>query len=679
MPVDLLAPPKSTGSQHRAAFAVAHCWVPIHKAALGKDVSEQVKKRVHSVTSDLASQHRATAMEVGGGFEVRFPNAPTAVRYATEWHAHIQRTSSVAGVERIRGGCGISLSRPGANADAASGRQTRETAAALARACAPGSSLICDNAIRSVLRAVTKTKIRHTDLGQVWLPHFEGSIHAWVLQAADDDSTPQIRVLPQQTNLPSNPDAFFGRGADLEAIENLFMAGEQVICLVGPGGLGKSRLAQRFAGLSYLDFAHEGGVWKVSLSGARGPDRVAANIAEAMGLPVLRQPEPVMQVSEALSERGRTLIILDDPDIQQINLEELLAIWCKAAPRAQFLVTAQQHVGSLTSHVVPSMSLDAASALFDAHMERFVDPGKDNVDLSGVREIVERVDGIPLALELAAAWTSMLSPEQLLKRLNDSLQVLSEHPARPEQTLNAVMQRSWERLDRWERLALEQISIFRGGFTVEALEGVLALPQGYGAPTTMQVLNGLRDRAMLMLNQDEMGLRFSVNAVIQDYASQSLARSGRRSGSWRRHAEWAVKYGLSLIGPANQGNVLAVRQLAARTRESAYCRRAAFPTSTYGVRATLALSALHAIRGPFSAWEGRPKSDLAPGRGGVPSPIEFGSMWRWHRRSSLKGRPETVAHRLDLIAEAFVESGRRDAEGHALLNLGLVRRAPQLG
>ena len=221
MPVDLLAPSNRSNKHNRAAFAVAHCRVPLDEDAVGVDQAAQVRKRVAMLTTDLAERHKSAALEVGDGFEVRFSNATSAVRFAVAWHGRLRRTSPIEGVTPVLGGCGISLSRPGADADAASGRQTRETAAALARACGPGHSLIADGALRSFMRAAPlKEDLRQTDLGVLWLPHFEGSIHTWLLQSADDLTESAIQVLPNHTNLPGEPPDFFGRNDELLEIEN---------------------------------------------------------------------------------------------------------------------------------------------------------------------------------------------------------------------------------------------------------------------------------------------------------------------------------------------------------------------------------------------------------------------------------------------------------------------------
>ncbi|CAD5371007.1 TPR_REGION domain-containing protein [Rubrivivax sp. A210] len=325
--------------------------------------------------------------------------------------------------------------------------------------------------------------------------------------------------------------AFVGRGLELaEAQELLAQPACRALTLLGPGGIGKSRLAQQLMARCAALFA--GGVHWVALQDTAQLPAALARLAQALGVKMLDTGDPIDQLLRQLP-RERLLLVLDNAE----HLDELPAALQRlldGAPAAVLLLTSRTRLHLRDEWVLPlpglavpdedSRDLEAAASfdavrLFEqcAHAAR-----RDFVlarHLPAVIDIVEAVGGMPLAIELAAGWVRLLPPEQMAQDLRGSIDLLERDPAargapaRPDHaSLRAVLDGTWQLLAPREREALAALSVFEGGFTRAAAQAV--------AGCSLPLLSALVDKSLLAV--DDAG-RFAMHPVVQAYAAERLA------------------------------------------------------------------------------------------------------------------------------------------------------------
>ena len=275
---------------------------------------------------------------------------------------------------------------------------------------------------------------------------------------------------PPPTNLPARSDAFVGRAAALAALAAALDAGP--VTVLGPAGVGKTRLVQRFAADRRVDYP--GGVWFCALSSARTLQDIAAPPAGALSLRLTRG-DPLERLGHALAGRGRALVVLDNFEHLLEHAPATVGAWRDAAPEARFVITSREPLGLEGERRLRLDPLDPAegAALFAARAGG--EPGA-----ADVAALVSLLDGLPLAIELAARRAALLSPTEILEGLaarGDRALLLRQGRSRSGRhgTLEAAIGWSWALLDRWERAALAQCAVFRGGFTARAAEAVVDL------------------------------------------------------------------------------------------------------------------------------------------------------------------------------------------------------------
>jgi serine/threonine protein kinase/predicted ATPase/tetratricopeptide (TPR) repeat protein len=324
-------------------------------------------------------------------------------------------------------------------------------------------------------------------------------------------------------SLPAERDAFVGREAELswlsahlgpsgasgpgagEIADPSAMTANQcaaetsrLITIVGPGGTGKTRVAVRYGWESRTRWP--GGVWFADLSQARARRDITRAVADALKVPFSKD-DPVRQLGNVLRSRAPILLILDNFEQVARHAEETLGRWLDASPGVSFLVTSRERL-RLPDEIVYSLEqLDPAThgtELFEIRAQSHR-PGfhVDEDNQEDVREIVRLLDGMPLAIELAAARMRMLSLDQLRERLHDRLHVLKQGLRGRHSALDATMEWSWELLEPWEQSAAAQASIFEGGFTLESAEAVLDTAPWPQAPPVVDIVQSLIDKSWL--------------------------------------------------------------------------------------------------------------------------------------------------------------------------------------
>lgn len=341
------------------------------------------------------------------------------------------------------------------------------------------------------------------------------------------------------SNLRELSDSFRGRERELASLQDLVGTGRRVITLRGTGGSGKTRLAQEFAARQQGSFS--GGAYFCDLTEARSVPGILKAVATALDVP-LTQRDPSAQLAHVLRSRGPMLLVLDNFEQVAEQAEATLGVWQETAPQAVFLVTSRLALeipGESVFAVDPLLPDEAVALFFDRAEE--VRPGVRALPgcEEAVRQIVEQLDGLALAVELAAARTRVLTPEQVLRRLSERFKLLrSRRQDRSDRqaTLRGAIDWSWRLLEPWEQAGLAQASIFRGGFTPESADAVLDLSSFEGAPSPRLVVAELVAHSLLRIVRFEGGkLRYRMLESIRAFAADRLEELGDGGAAERRH------------------------------------------------------------------------------------------------------------------------------------------------
>ncbi len=371
---------------------------------------------------------------------------------------------------------------------------------------------------------------------------------------ADGDWRP-AREVPN--NLPPPRAGFFGRVTELRAIGDALDEGARLLTLVGPGGIGKTTLSGRFAAAWLGDWP--GGAWLADLSEARTAADITRALGAALSVP-LDQADAAGTLGAALRSRGRTLILLDNFEQVVRFAPETVGRWLDLAPEAAFLVTSRLRLGLRGERILPveplplpppEPSLSAleespAAALF-LERARAVQPSLalDEAQVAAVARLVALLDGLPLAIELAAARARMLPPTKILERMGRRFDLLrggARGAPDRQATLRGAIDGSWELAEPHQRLALSQLAVFEGSFDLEAAEAALDLSEDPDAPWALDVLEALVEQSLLQRREVQGEPRFSLLQSIQEYAWEKLDEPARRAAE-ARHAAWYARWG----------------------------------------------------------------------------------------------------------------------------------------
>jgi predicted ATPase/serine/threonine protein kinase/DNA-binding CsgD family transcriptional regulator len=370
---------------------------------------------------------------------------------------------------------------------------------------------------------------------------------------------PPLRTLDTYPhNLPMQYTPFIGREQELAAVQQLLLREDvRLVTLTGPGGTGKTRLGLQVA--AELSDSFAGGVFFVNLAPINDPVLVVPTIAETIGIREGAGQSLLERLKEDL--RPKQMLLLLDNFEQVVGAAAQVLDLLTACPRLKVLVTSREvlHVQAEHEFLVPPLPLpdpkrlpDIATLSHNAAVALFIQRAQmvkpdfllTNANARAIVEICARLDGLPLAIELAAARMKLLPPQALLARLGQSLQVLTgaarDVPAR-QQTLRNTIAWSYNLLDAQEQQLFRRLSIFTGGCTIEAAEAVCtALGDEAG-----QVLDGMAsliDKSLLQqIEQEGEEPRFAMLETIREYGLEALAASGEMEFTRQAHAEYYLR------------------------------------------------------------------------------------------------------------------------------------------
>ena len=413
--------------------------------------------------------------------------------------------------------------------------------AARIAAAGHGGQILVSDATRALVEDILPEGVSLRSLGRHILKDFDEPRPLYdVVVIGLPDDFPPIRTLGgrRRANLPSPLTSFVGREQELAELTDL-LTRERLVTLVGPGGAGKTRLSLRIAA-EMTDQVGDG-VFFADLSAVTDPARVPSTIAKSLSVHEDHHQDPIDTLLEAVSDLD-ALLILDNFE-QVLDAGVVVAQLLDRAPSLRVLVTSRAALQLAGEHqyllgplplpdpdlrgltelaACESMVLFAARAGSVARDFRLTDANS-----ADVAEIVRRLDGLPLAIELAASRINVLDPRVLRERLDSGLGLLVGGPRdRPERqrTLRGTIQWSYELLEPDERTMFARLACFRGGWTLTSAEAVCDPGLGIGV---LDGLGSLADRSLIHRETTpEWDERYRMLETIHEFASERLATSG---------------------------------------------------------------------------------------------------------------------------------------------------------
>jgi predicted ATPase len=488
--------------------------------------------RHDELVRSAVDRHGGYVFATGGdSFGAAFHRASDAAAWATELQAAMRREPWPAGVElRLRIGL-----HTGETQERAKGYfgPAVIVAARLAAAAHGGQTLVS---------GVTAVLLDDGDLQDLGTYRLDGVVaEQRILQLGDGEHPPPRTEDRRRGNLPRRLGRLIGRHEDLERLADA-LAASPVVTLVGPGGIGKTRLALAAARRFEVDRA--GGAWLIGLAEIAAPDDVPRAVAEI--LDVTESPGRTLTEGVVAALRPhRALLVLDSCEHVIDGAADLARAVAEGCPDVRVLATSREGLGLGNEQLVAVAPLEpsgpgvelfverasAASASFDPH------GGRDEVE-----EICRRLDGVPLAIELAAARTTSLSPADLVERLDDRLRLLSggrRNSVERHRTMRATIQWSYDLLTPPEQLLFQRLSIFAGPFDLAAAETV-AGDADLDAVDVDDLMGSLVERSMLVVESGPFSRRFRLLETMRQFGAEHLSESGHTDLMAERHARWCL-------------------------------------------------------------------------------------------------------------------------------------------
>ncbi|HYJ69356.1 MAG TPA: LuxR C-terminal-related transcriptional regulator [Nocardioidaceae bacterium] len=419
---------------------------------------------------------------------------------------------------------GDAAHRWGGIRDLAHGGQTLVAAATVSLVAddsMPAHGLLVDRGVRrlrDLARSEHVYELRHGDLRQEFPP------------------VRSLDVLPN--NLPAQLTSFVGRSAELGELEGL-LSTQRLVTLAGAGGCGKSRLAVQ-AAAAVVDRWPDG-VWWVDLGSVTQPAQVAELTAATLRARAEPAGDPAAVIAGQLGKR-RLLLCLDTCEHVLDAAARLVDTVLRQCPAVSVVATSREPLGVAGETVwrVPSLVDDEAVQLFNERAA-LVQPGarRSEAPAADVHTICRRLDGIPLAIELAAAWMRALTPAQIVDGLDDRFRLLTGGPrvaTRRQQTLAASMEWSHDLLTDADRVVFRRLAVFAGGFTLDAAAAVCS--DDAVDDDVLTVLGRLVDKSLVVVTAGADQASYRMQDTIRQYADQRLRDVGEAAAIRDRHLDY---------------------------------------------------------------------------------------------------------------------------------------------
>jgi predicted ATPase/class 3 adenylate cyclase len=429
---------------------------------------------------------------------------------------------------------------------------------------ASGGQILASHVVKELVQDRLPSPMSLLDLGTVRL---RGLVQPErIYQVVHPDlrrDFPAVRSLEAPNNLPVQLTSFIGRERELEESRDLLRR-TRLLTLTGPGGIGKTRLALELAAVALDDF--EDGAWSVELAAISDPELVAQAVASVLG--VKEQAGAAMsETLAALVADRRMLLLLDNCEHLIEACATLASRLLRASDDLKIMVTSREPLRVSGERVfpVPALALPVPGAPMDgakcAAVTLFVDRAAAHEpafaltprNAGAIADVCRRLDGIPLAIELAAARVRSLPVEQIAARLNDRFRLLvhGDRTALPrQQTLQALIDWSYELLSSAERALLRRLSVFAGGWSLEAAEEVGAGPE-LARDDVLEVLGRLVEKSLVVASAETS--RYTLLETVRQYAQSRLDAADEARTTRGRHVthylHLAQAARAELIGP----------------------------------------------------------------------------------------------------------------------------------
>lgn len=409
---------------------------------------------------------------------------------------------------------------------------------------------------QTLLSEATAALLDSVDLVDLGAHRFDGIATEQHVQQLGTGEFPPLRTVSDRVgNLPQTTDRLIGRATILSAITDELLT-SPIVTLVGPGGIGKTRLALeagRVAGATY-----PGGVWFVELAAVSASADVARAVADSLEVQETSGRSVMMAIAGFLDERD-ALLVLDNCEHVIDGAADLARSVTEACAGLTLLATSREGLGLAGEQLIAIGPLDAESAgveLFNVRASA-ADRSFDAVASHGsVEEICRRLDGVPLAIELAAARVRSHSPADLVERLGDSFRLLTggrRTSVERHRTLRATVQWSYDLLSPAEQRLFRRLSIFSGSFDLRAAE-IVASDDELDIVDVSGLVGDLVERSMVTVESGRSGRRFRLLETMRQFGAEHLADAGKSNALGRQHAHYVVaevdRIGKLLAGPA---------------------------------------------------------------------------------------------------------------------------------
>jgi predicted ATPase/class 3 adenylate cyclase len=539
-----------------------------------RDLWEGLQARHHSILRSAMEAHSGHVFQiVGDAFCVAFDTAADALAAALEaqrgLHAEDWGKTSI----KVRMGINTGAAQAGSNADGSGGYTGYSTLARTQRvmSTAYGGQILLSNTSSDLLTGELPAAVTLRDMKQHRLKGLANPEHLWqaVVQDLARDFPPLQSLNSIPTNLPIQLTSFIGREKELAEIKQL-VEKNRLVTLTGSGGVGKTRHSLQAAAELLEAFAD--GVWLIELASVSDPALVLQSVTSPLGLRE-DQGRPLLAALQDYLQAKSMLLLLDSCEHLLDACAQLADALLRTCPSLKILVSSREPLGIAgeVAYRVPSLALPDTRHLpsleslsqYDSvrlFIERALAVKSDfvvsNENAPAVAQVCSMLDGIPLAIELAAARIKGLSVEQISQRLDDRFRLLTggSRTALPRhQTLRAMIEWSYDLLSEAERAVLRRLAVFVGDWTLEGAEAVCAEPvvPDASAPATraiiqtpevMDLLLRLVDKSLIVPQEQGGQTRYRMLETIRQFAGEKLSDSREEAPLRARHLDFFLAF-----------------------------------------------------------------------------------------------------------------------------------------
>jgi predicted ATPase/class 3 adenylate cyclase len=520
--------------------------------ALGDRYRELLADHHRLIREAFARQGAEERGSAGDGLYFAFPAARAAVQAAIDAQLAMAAHSWPDGIP-VRDRMGLHTGEPWNVSEGYVGLDVHRAA----RICAAGhgGQILISQTTHDLIADDVRPPLGFLDLGSHSLRSIDAPqrLYQVVAPGLERDFPPPRTSDAGRNNLKLEVTSFIGREREIEEASQM-LEHSALLTLTGPGGVGKTRVGLRLARVLLDRF--EDGTWIVECGALTDPAFVLPSVVSAIGLNEAAGRSLLAALVDHLRAK-RLLLVLDDSDPVLSGCAELAEALVRSCPSVRILVTSREALGVNGEAILPIASLttpEAGPAMRARDIEEvpavrlFVDRARavqpsfavTDQNAPALAQLTRRLDGIPLALELAAARVRALPVEQIAARLDDRFRLLtggSRTSVARHQTLRATIDWSYDLLTEPERAILRRLSAFAGGATLEAAESVCA-GDDVDAIDVLDLLGRLVEKSLVFIDPTLAEARFRLLETVREYARTRLVEAGEGDAALRRHRDW---------------------------------------------------------------------------------------------------------------------------------------------